>query len=151
MNYSEGGECRHGEILTYFKDSHRVERCGHCDACDAPSVRRIQRPAPTPVETFNSIVKTVKSKTKKPTSSRGGDITLSGVEQERFENLKRWRKDKAKELDVPAFVVFSDQSLKHMAQKNPQNLDQLRHVYGVGDTKLNQYGWDVLAELGAAR
>lgn len=152
VNYSEGGECRHGEILTYFKDSERVDSCGHCDACDAPSPRRIQRPAPTPVETFNSILKTVKTKTKKSsTSSRGGDITLSGVEQDRFENLKRWRKEKAKQLDVPAFVVFSDQSLKHMAQKNPQSLDQLRHVYGVGDTKLTQYGWDVLAELGAPR
>ena len=129
-----------------------MDSCGHCDACDAPSPRRIQRPAPTPVETFNSILKTVKTKTKKSsTSSRGGDITLSGVEQDRFENLKRWRKEKAKQLDVPAFVVFSDQSLKHMAQKNPQSLDQLRHVYGVGDTKLTQYGWDVLAELGAPR
>ncbi|MFS4459406.1 RecQ family ATP-dependent DNA helicase [Bdellovibrio sp. HCB2-146] len=150
VNYSEGGECRHSEILTYFKDSQRVDRCGHCDACDPESSRRIQKPAPPPAEAFTSVIKSVKAKMKKA-PAKGGDLVLSEEEQVRFEGLKRWRKEKAKELDVPAFVVFSDQSLKHMAQKNPQNLDELRRIYGVGDAKLEQYGWDVLAELGASR
>ena len=87
----------------------------------------------------------------KKAPAKGDDLVLSEEEQVRFEGLKRWRKEKAKELDVPAVVVFSDQSLKHMAQKNPQNLDELRRIYGVGDAKLEQYGWDVLAELGASR
>ena len=28
-----GGECRHSGILTYFKDSDRIDGCGHCDVC----------------------------------------------------------------------------------------------------------------------
>ncbi|MNY70103.1 ATP-dependent DNA helicase RecQ [compost metagenome] len=50
-------------------------------------------------------------------------------------------------MDAPAFVVFSDQTLKQMAIKNPQNLEELRDVHGVGDAKIDKYGPDVLAEL----
>jgi ATP-dependent DNA helicase RecQ len=63
--------------------------------------------------------------------------------------LKKWRKDKAKELDTPAFVVFSDKTLKHLAIKNPQSLDDLKSVHGIGDSKLEKFGWDLLAELGS--
>ncbi len=147
VNYSEGSECRHGEILTYFKDSQRVETCGHCDVCDPKSNRRVDRPV---MEVLSSALKATKTKLKR-SSKKDGDIVLSQDQQSVFEGLKRWRREKAKELDVPAFVIFSDQSLKHMAQKHPQNLSELRQIYGVGETKLEQYGWDVLAELGVSR
>jgi ATP-dependent DNA helicase RecQ len=55
VNYAEGGECRHAEILTYYKDSQRLERCGHCDTCDAQSTRRIPRPDPVVVAKAKSV------------------------------------------------------------------------------------------------
>lgn len=141
VNYSEGGECRHAEILTYYKDSQRIDSCGHCDSCDPRSERRIQKPA-KPV-----VTKLVQSKSRK---SKSGvqDIDLDQTQELRFENLRKWRKQKAQELDVPAFVVFSDQTLKQLAIKNPQNIAELGNIYGIGESKLEKFGWDLLAELG---
>jgi len=148
VNYSEGGECRHAEILTYYKDSQRIERCGHCDVCDPSSGRRIKKPALALVKLDVALekIKSTLKKSKKPKAS-DVDVELDEVQLARFEKLKKWRRDKAKELDAPAFVVFSDQTLKHLAVRNPQNLAEMRSVYGIGDAKIEKFGWDVLAEL----
>lgn len=148
VNYSEGGECRHAEILTYYKDSQRIERCGHCDNCDPKSSRRILKPL-TPSLVLDQTLEKIKTslkKTKKPKAS-DMDFVLDEIQEKRYEILRQWRKAKAKELDAPAFVVFSDQTLKHLAVKNPQNLEEMKSVYGIGDAKIEKFGWDVLAEL----
>lgn len=135
VNYSEGSECRHAEVLTYYKDSQRIDSCGHCDNCDPHSERKIQKPARAP-----AISKSKKSRKK-------SEIALDPIQELRFEALRRWRKQKATELDVPAFVVFSDQTLRELAYKNPQSIQELESVHGIGDAKLEKFGWDVLAEL----
>lgn len=140
VNYSEGSECRHAEILTYYKDSQRIQSCGHCDSCDPQSERRIQKPAK------QTVTKLVKSKSRKSKSGQS-DVELDEIQQQRFENLRRWRKQKAQELDVPAFVVFSDQTLRQLAQKNPQSIEELEDIHGIGESKLEKFGWDLLAEL----
>jgi ATP-dependent DNA helicase RecQ len=141
VNYSEGGECRHAEILTYYKDSKRLESCGHCDSCDPKSERRIQKPKK------QVITKLVKSKSRR-SKTGDEDIALDNLQEIRFEVLRKWRKQKAQELDVPAFVVFSDQTLKQLAIKNPQSMAELENIYGIGESKLEKFGWDLLAELG---
>lgn len=148
VNYSEGSECRHAEILTYYKDSQRIERCGHCDNCDSRSSRRVVKPLTPFVKLDLALdkVKTTLKKAKKPKTSPL-DFAMDEVQEKRYEILKKWRKEKAKELDAPAFVVFSDQTLKHLAVKNPQSLDEMRSIYGIGEAKLEKFGWDVLAEL----
>ena len=65
----------------------------------------------------------------------------------RFQKLRNWRKAKATELDVPAFVIFGDRTLRELAEVNPRNLDQIRSIHGIGETKLEKFGWDLLAEL----
>lgn len=148
VNYSEGGECRHAEILTYYKDSQRIERCGHCDSCDPKSSRRILK-AVTPLAKMDQVVtklKSASSKSKKIANTDG--IELDEIQEKRMELLKRWRREKAKELDVPAFVVFGDLTLRQLAVKNPRTLDEMRNIYGIGDAKLEKFGWDILAELG---
>lgn len=148
VNYSEGGECRHAEILTYYKDAQRIERCGHCDNCDPKSLRRIQKPLISlrTVDQALDKVKTVLRKSKK-SKSMDVDIELDELQEKRYEQLRRWRKETAKKMDAPAFVVFSDQTLKQLAIKNPRNLEEMKYVYGVGESKLEKYGWEVLAEL----
>lgn len=148
VNYSEGSECRHAEILTYYKDSQRIERCGHCDNCEPKSERRIIRVIPM-MEKIDQTLGALKTKVRKKKNSRnpGVVLELDDVAEERYEILRTWRKEKAKELDAPAFVVFSDQTLKHLAIKNPRSLDDLRGIYGIGDAKIEKFGWDVIAEL----
>jgi len=56
--------------------------------------------------------------------------------------LKDLRKQNAKKLGVPPFVIFQDPSLQDMALKYPITLDELSNVHGVGDGKAKKYGKD---------
>jgi DNA helicase-2/ATP-dependent DNA helicase PcrA len=67
-----------------------------------------------------------------------------------FAALKRWRLERAKADDVPAYVVFHNSTLAEVAARKPRTRDELARVPGVGPTKLERYGEDVLAALAAA-
>ncbi|TRZ42828.1 DNA helicase RecQ [Robertkochia solimangrovi] len=54
--------------------------------------------------------------------------------------LKDLRKQQAKKLEVPPFVVFQDPSLEDMALKYPVTMDELINIHGVGDGKARKYG-----------
>ncbi len=140
INYSEAFECRHAEILTYYKDSQRITKCGHCDVCDATSARKVTA-APPPV-------KLIKAVSKKPKAGKSFDLGELTTQQEiTFQNLRKWRKQKAQELDMPAFVIFGDQTLKELARKKPTTLADLQKIYGIGENKLEKFGNELLHEL----
>lgn len=144
VSYAEGGECRHAEILTYYKDAQRLKRCGHCDSCLPQSERKIQAvPAAR-----SSAVKLQKNKSKKYKFIAGEE--LSPAEQLIFRTLKDWRKTKASELDVPAFVIFGDKTLRELAQVQPRTLSELANIYGLGEAKIEKFGEELLQEMSAA-
>jgi DNA helicase-2/ATP-dependent DNA helicase PcrA len=66
-----------------------------------------------------------------------------------FEALRRWRAERAKADDVPAFVVFHDTTLHEIAAVRPQTREELSAISGVGPTKLDRYADDLLAALAA--
>ncbi len=143
VNYAEGGECRHSGILTYYQDSQRIEACGHCDSCDPSSPRKIARPVGAQLQAPTKAARKKKAKRAAIAAEEGMD----GLQKERLATLKEWRKQKAKELDVAAFMVFSDKTLRDLAERNPRTREALREVYGIGEQKLEAFGVDVLAEL----
>ncbi|MDA2447557.1 DNA helicase RecQ [Bacillus cereus] len=57
-----------------------------------------------------------------------------------FEVLREVRKEIAQGEGVPPFVIFSDQTLKDMCVKMPQNDSGLLTVKGIGEHKLVKYG-----------
>jgi ATP-dependent DNA helicase RecQ len=57
-----------------------------------------------------------------------------------FETLRNLRKKLANEENKPPFMIFSDATLHEMARIQPQNLDQMLGVSGVGQHKLTHYG-----------
>lgn len=148
VNYAESSECRHGEILTYYKDSQRLRQCGHCDVCDPHSTRRIPKPEllEKPIVDNPFSLKSL-AKPKRRAKPQPQDLHLDEIQEFRFQNLRSWRKQKAIELDVPAFVILSDRTLKSLAAENPQSLDELKNIAGIGPSKLEKFGWDILAEL----
>jgi DNA helicase II / ATP-dependent DNA helicase PcrA len=66
-----------------------------------------------------------------------------------FEALRRWRAERAKADDVPAFVVFHDSTLHEIAALRPQTREQLSAISGVGPAKLERYADDLLEALAA--
>jgi ATP-dependent DNA helicase RecQ len=138
--YSEGGECRHGEILLYYRDAQRIKACGHCDSCDPASVRRIQKPSKD--------VKIIEGRTRK--SKKKSKVlanTLDDSSEARFQWLRDWRKNKAAELDVPAFIIFGDRTMRELATQNPSTLSGLEQIHGIGRMKVEKFGAELLKQL----
>ncbi|ARZ69591.1 DNA helicase RecQ [Streptomyces sp. HU2014] len=65
-----------------------------------------------------------------------------------FEALRAWRAATAKELGVPAYVIFHDATLREIATVSPSSLDELAGVSGVGESKLAKHGEAILGLLG---
>lgn len=72
-------------------------------------------------------------------------VTSDGPESDLFGRLRRWRRDTAEGAGVPAYVVFPDSTLALIARDRPGTLNELAAVHGVGPTKLERYGEQVLA------
>ncbi len=64
--------------------------------------------------------------------------------------LKRWRRERAKNDEIPAYVVFHNSTLAEIATRRPTTITELASVPGVGPTKLERYGSEVLSTLSAA-
>jgi len=64
-----------------------------------------------------------------------------------FDKLKSLRYTLAKELGVPAYVVFSDASLKDMVKKLPASEDEFTEISGVGQAKLEKYATQFIAVI----
>jgi ATP-dependent DNA helicase RecQ len=67
-----------------------------------------------------------------------------------FDALRAWRMEEAKAQSVPPYVIFHDTVLRDIAAVQPQSLDQLGQIKGVGASKLERYGAAVLRCLRAA-
>ncbi len=61
-------------------------------------------------------------------------------DEELFNKLRSIRSKFAAEENVPAYVVFSDATLKEMAQEKPITNADLLQIGGVGEHKLEKYG-----------
>jgi DNA helicase-2/ATP-dependent DNA helicase PcrA len=69
----------------------------------------------------------------------------SSYDEALFERLRAWRAERAREQDVPAYVVFTDATLTALAEVRPGTEAELLAVSGVGRAKLDRYGSEVLA------
>jgi DNA helicase-2/ATP-dependent DNA helicase PcrA len=74
---------------------------------------------------------------------------LSPEAQAAFDALRAWRSQRCKADAVPAYVVASDATLRDIAAKRPPSLRALANVLGIGPTKLELYGDEILGVLSA--
>jgi ATP-dependent DNA helicase RecQ len=63
--------------------------------------------------------------------------------------LKAWRASQAREQTVPPYVVFHDSTLAAIAAAQPQDLEGLSGIAGIGVKKLERYGPALLELLRA--
>jgi DNA helicase-2/ATP-dependent DNA helicase PcrA len=66
------------------------------------------------------------------------------------QRLRDWRAGRAKADNVPAYVVFHDSVLQAIAAARPATIGELAQISGVGPSKLERYGEELLALLAAA-
>ena len=77
------------------------------------------------------------------------EAPLTDADATLYERLRELRRRLADEAHVPAYVVFSDATLREMASDRPQTDAELLAVNGVGAAKLARYGAEFLALLHA--
>jgi DNA helicase-2/ATP-dependent DNA helicase PcrA len=61
------------------------------------------------------------------------------------EALRKWRREVARDAGVPAYVVFGDETLRHIAAQRPASREGLARIPGLGPGRLDRYGAAVLA------
>ncbi|MEB3048906.1 ATP-dependent DNA helicase UvrD2 [Mycolicibacter sp. MYC123] len=72
------------------------------------------------------------------------ETCAADVDTELLVALKDWRLRTATELKVPAYIVFSDNTLTAIAEMLPVDEAALVAIPGIGARKLEQFGSDVL-------
>ena len=70
-----------------------------------------------------------------------------GVDEALFQKLRRVREKLAAKEFVPAYIVFSDATLRDMCSKRPQDEEQMLAISGVGKYKMDKYGEAFLTAL----
>ena len=73
---------------------------------------------------------------------------LSVQERQIFEALRVWRRDLAKELGKPPYVLFIDRTLVAIAKLKPACIDDLLGIPGVGRRKVERYADSILEIVG---
>ncbi len=127
--YCHSRYCLRGEILKYFGQHQGREGCGHCSVC-------------RPEEQRASVVKLAAAKAAKLQAIDEKDLDL-----DKLQKLKALRLSLARQAGVPAFVVFTDATLRAMCAHLPQTKEELLQIPGVGVRKCEQYGAEFLALL----
>ena len=72
---------------------------------------------------------------------------LNSAGQQRYESLKAWRAEVAREHNLPAYIVFHDATLAELARLQPRSIGDLGGISGLGAKKLEAYGQDLLRVL----
>jgi ATP-dependent DNA helicase RecQ len=75
-------------------------------------------------------------------AGRGAPPAMAG--DPLFDALRGWRKREAEVQGLPAYMIFSNETLASIARMRPQDAEDLAMIPGVGRSKLERYAEDVL-------
>lgn len=129
VEYCETQSCLRAYVLNYFGEDS-MGRCGNCSACAAEDR--------DPYDEDISGAPCRRSKLE--TQMRQEDAPL-------FERLQELRRRLAAARGIPAYVVFTDATLRQMSALRPRNEEEFLKVSGVGLAKQREYGRDFLKEI----
>ena len=120
--------CLRKRMLNYFGE-YAPQHCNNCSVCEGYAN-----------DDYSEIIKPIRK-----TESYTKEEVIP--DKELFEHLKVLRKNIAMRQSVPAYVVFSDATLREMSGTKPKTEKEFLSINGVGDNKLKRYGSIFLAEI----
>ncbi len=130
----ENGGCRHKGILSHFGED--IDACGtSCDWCTGIKAEDLAAEG-----MMAASVVAPRRRSPKSYDRVAEPGPLSDEEEALFQHLRELRKSIADRQRVPAYVVFSDKTLRAMAESRPSTPHELLAVSGVGPLKLERYG-----------
>jgi ATP-dependent DNA helicase RecQ len=148
FNFADRGGCRHQAVVRYLGET--LSACEtSCDVCtgweplaNLPATSKgggRKRGTSSVASTAGS------SSTARPTFS--ANVVEDPADEALFTALKKLRKEIADSRGIPAYLVFSDVTLRGMAANRPRTPRDLLDISGVGPVKLEAYGDRFLALL----
>ena len=69
----------------------------------------------------------------------------STYDESLFDALREWRREQASIDKVPAYCIFTDATMTALAEMQPSDAAELVRVPGIGRSKVDKYGDDILA------
>lgn len=143
------GHCRPRLICEHFGEMVKWGKCGHCDVCAGMpewmrgegSARRGKR--------RDAIAAGAANPPRKVEQYAGGfsSFLASDVNEELMDYLREWRRNRAKEKGVAAFIVLHDSTLEALCRVKPKTMVELGLVSGIGENKAELYGAEILNAL----
>jgi ATP-dependent DNA helicase RecQ len=117
-DYAYTKRCRRAFLLQYFGQADVEPTCTGCDVCAGSRVAKLGSSA----------------RTAAPGARPEGYSELAATE------LRRWRKELARELDIPPFIIFNDATLLGLAAVLPTDRASFLGVKGTGESRWERFG-----------
>ncbi len=139
--FVESSKCRHHQICMHFGETPKWSSCGSCDVCGCESdwlTKPIGKSGSSKRRRSEEVADTEPAR--RPTGLTGMDVELSDY-------LREWRRSKARERGVSAFIVMYDTALEEVCRVRPKSLGELRGISGFGERKIETYGQEILEVL----
>jgi ATP-dependent DNA helicase RecQ len=127
---AERHSCRHREIVAHFDEV--MADCGaSCDFCCQHTLDGL-------LQTGQALPESAPAFT--AARRRSAFNEMPAPDDPLFARLRALRRSLADELNVPAYIVFSDAVLMQIARRRPQSAAALLAISGVGQVKLARFG-----------
>ena len=79
-----------------------------------------------------------------------GSRRRAGADTPRMAALRSWRLERSRTDGVQPYRIFPDSTLVELAERRPRSLTALERVPGIGPSRLERYGADILGVLAAS-
>ncbi|MBN8228287.1 ATP-dependent DNA helicase RecQ [Corallococcus macrosporus] len=120
-DYAYTPTCRRAFILRYFGQADAAAVCGKCDRCAGSMM-----PKPSGSSSRSA-----------PAASGAPVMVYSELAST---ELRRWRKDLAKDLGIAPFIIFNDATLLGLAAALPVDRESFLAVKGTGESRWERFG-----------
>ncbi|KFC17946.1 HRDC domain-containing protein [Epilithonimonas lactis] len=99
---------------------------------------------------FWSVFINYEEKQVKPKSNKTNanpEEELSEEEMIIYQKLKNWRAEKSREWQLPPYIIFHNTHLIAIAKHKPSNFEDLENVKGLGRSKIEKFGTEIIQVL----
>ena len=70
--------------------------------------------------------------------------SFTGNKSDLYASLKVWRDSIANEKNLEKYMVIAQKTLQNLSEEMPRSKEQLAQISGLGNTKIRQYGGEIL-------
>jgi ATP-dependent DNA helicase RecQ len=134
QRYAYTESCRRAFVLRYFGDAAAKPRCDGCDRCVGATLGPATAPKAGP--------RNGRSRGRKNDAPKS---VVANADPALVAELRALRAQIARADKVPAYVVFPDRTLAALAANAPRSRGALEQLHGMGPSRVEKYGEQVLA------